>query len=90
MPTLRVDGNDIFAVFAATKRAREIIVKEKRPVLIEGMTYRVGDHSSSDFSDAYRTPDKKAMYNDFLKQIGNPITRLEKYMISKGLIDSTH
>ena len=54
MPTIRVDGNDIFAIFAATKKAREMIIKDKRPVLIEAMSYRIGDHSTSDNSSAYR------------------------------------
>jgi 2-oxoisovalerate dehydrogenase E1 component alpha subunit len=50
MPTIRVDGNDIFAIYHATQKAREIILREKRPCLIEAMSYRVGDHSTSDFS----------------------------------------
>ena len=50
MPTIRVDGNDLFAIYFATKQARELIIKEKRPVLIEAISYRVGDHSTSDFS----------------------------------------
>lgn len=59
MPTIRVDGNDIFAVYSATKAARELIIKEKKPVLIEAISYRVGDHSTSDFSQRYR--DEKEM-----------------------------
>jgi len=27
MPTIRVDGNDIFAIYAATKKAREMILE---------------------------------------------------------------
>jgi len=50
MPTIRVDGNDIFAIYNACKTAREIIIAEKRPALIEAISYRVGDHSTSDFS----------------------------------------
>ena len=38
--TIRVDGNDVFAVYNATKAARHITVNENRPVLIEAMTYR--------------------------------------------------
>lgn len=38
--TIRVDGNDVFAVYNATKAARHITVTENRPVLIEAMTYR--------------------------------------------------
>jgi 2-oxoisovalerate dehydrogenase E1 component alpha subunit len=48
MPSIRVDGNDLFAIYAATKAAREIIIKEQRPVLIEAISYRIGDHSTSD------------------------------------------
>ncbi len=40
MPSLRVDGNDFFAVYNATKKAREYAVNENRPVIIEAMTYR--------------------------------------------------
>ena len=40
MWTIRVDGNDALAVHEATATAREITMTEKRPVLIEAMTYR--------------------------------------------------
>jgi len=39
MKTIRVDGNDLFAVYHAVKTARETIIKEKRPVLIEAISY---------------------------------------------------
>lgn len=40
METLRVDGNDVLAVYKVTKYARDIAVQEQRPVLIEALTYR--------------------------------------------------
>ena len=40
MATIRVDGNDVFAVYNATKAARKMAVTQNRPVLIEAMTYR--------------------------------------------------
>ena len=40
MATIRVDGNDLFAVYNATKAARELALNEMRPVLIEAMTLR--------------------------------------------------
>lgn len=40
MNTLRVDGNDVFAVYNATKMAKELCLKENKPVLIEALTYR--------------------------------------------------
>lgn len=38
--SIRVDGNDVFAVYNVTKAARELSVSENRPILIEAMTYR--------------------------------------------------
>ena len=40
MESIRVDGNDVFAIYNATKHAREVAVNEHRPVLIESMSYR--------------------------------------------------
>lgn len=40
MRTVRVDGNDLFAVFTATKAAREAVLTHREPVLMEFMTYR--------------------------------------------------
>ncbi len=40
MISLRVDGNDVFAVYNAVKAARDIAVNQNKPVLIEAMTYR--------------------------------------------------
>ena len=41
--SIRVDGNDVLAVYSATKYAREVVVSEQRPVLIEAMTLRSVD-----------------------------------------------
>jgi 2-oxoisovalerate dehydrogenase E1 component alpha subunit len=86
MPTIRVDGNDIFAIYFATKKAREIIIAEKRPVLIEAITYRVGDHSTSDFSATYRGEEEMKKWTEHLEKFSNPIHRLEKYLLKKGII----
>ena len=40
MIAIRVDGNHVFAVYNVTKAARDIVVNQQRPVLIEAMTYR--------------------------------------------------
>jgi 2-oxoisovalerate dehydrogenase E1 component alpha subunit len=54
MATIRVDGNDLLAVYEVTKRAREYAIENSAPVLIEYMTYRQGHHSTSDDSTQYR------------------------------------
>ncbi len=79
--TIRVDGNDLFAVYNATKAAREIAVKQSRPVLIEAMTYRLGHHSTSDDSTAYRSIDE---INSWEKD-DNPILRFKNYLIQQNL-----
>lgn len=47
--SIRVDGNDVFAVYNATKEARRRAVAENQPFLIEAMTYRLVDAAA--FSD---------------------------------------
>lgn len=78
--TIRVDGNDIWAIYNATKTARELVTKENKPVLIEAMTYRIGHHSTSDDSTKYR--DRKEVEEK--AQFDNPITRLRRYMELKN------
>ncbi|KAG9246912.1 thiamine diphosphate-binding protein [Calycina marina] len=80
--TNRVDGNDIWAVRAATLKARELALSNGgRPVLIEAMSYRISHHSTSDDSFAYRA---RVEVEDW-KRRDNPITRLRKYMEKKGI-----
>jgi 2-oxoisovalerate dehydrogenase E1 component alpha subunit len=69
--TIRVDGNDIMAVYEVTKAARTLAVKQQKPVLIEAMSYRVSHHSTSDDSFAYRS---KVDVEEW-KRRDNPITR---------------
>lgn len=79
MPGILVDGNDIFAMIAATKKAVEY-ARDNGPVLIEAYTYRLGAHTTSDDPTKYRTDDEVAEWSK-----KDPITRLEKYMEEKGL-----
>lgn len=82
--TIRVDGNDIFAVREVTKAARRMALEDGgKPVLIEAMSYRVSHHSTSDDSFAYRA---KIEVEDW-KRRDNPITRLRKWMEHQGLWD---
>lgn len=72
----RVDGNDALACLEATRKAREYIVKEGKPFFIEFMTYRVGDHSTSDNSALYRQEDERKEW----KEKNDPIKRLTKFL----------
>lgn len=77
---IRVDGNDALAVYSAVHTAREIAIKEKRPVLIEALTYRVGHHSTSDDSTKYRTIDEI----EYWKMERNPVNRFKRWVERNG------
>ncbi|KAL1964798.1 hypothetical protein VTN77DRAFT_6665 [Rasamsonia byssochlamydoides] len=80
--TIRVDGNDIFAMREVTKEARRMALENGgRPILIEAMSYRVSHHSTSDDSFAYRA---RVEVEDW-KRRDNPIIRLRKWLENKGL-----
>eukprot|EP00030_Apusomonadida_sp_AF-17_P003136 a345317_263.p1 GENE.a345317_263~~a345317_263.p1 ORF type:complete len:434 (+),score=196.47 a345317_263:67-1302(+) len=79
IPTIRIDGNDIFAVHEAVARARADALAKSRPILIEAMTYRLGDHSSSDDSSRYRPSGER---DSWLKHA--PIPRLREYISKQG------
>lgn len=82
--TIRVDGNDIWAVREVVKKAREMALEDGgKPILIEAMTYRVSHHSTSDDSFAYRA---RVEVEDW-KRRDNPITRLRKWMEAQGIWD---
>ena len=82
--TVRVDGNDIWAVREVTRKAKEMALEDGgRPILTEAMRYRVSHHSTSDDSFAYRA---RVEVEDW-KRRDNPIARLRKYMEAKGFWD---
>ncbi len=81
MPGVRVDGNDILAVYQVTKDAVERARKGKGPTLIESLTYRVGPHSSSDDPTRYRDAHEVDAW-----QAKDPIIRFRKYLKSKRML----
>jgi 2-oxoisovalerate dehydrogenase E1 component alpha subunit len=76
MAGIRIDGNDIFAVHAAVRDAKEYALKHNAPVLIEAMTYRMGHHSTSDDSSRYRSPQEVKDFEDRY----DPLARLEAFL----------
>jgi len=82
MPGVRVDGNDLLAVYKATKEARERAVAGDGPTFLELVTYRLGGHSSSDDPTRYR-PD--AELSEHKKR--DPIERFRAYLEGRGLWD---
>lgn len=76
---LRVDGNDVLAVHAATTWAAERARTNHGPTLIEHFTYRAEGHSTSDDPSAYRSADERSKW-----PLGDPVARLKAHLIAIG------
>ncbi|ORC16528.1 pyruvate dehydrogenase (acetyl-transferring) E1 component subunit alpha [Rothia nasimurium] len=79
---LRVDGNDVLAVYAATRYAMTRIRAGEGPVLIEAETYRLGPHTTADDPTKYRPEDHSDIYHPL-----DPMIRLEAYLRDSGVAD---
>jgi pyruvate/2-oxoglutarate/acetoin dehydrogenase E1 component/TPP-dependent pyruvate/acetoin dehydrogenase alpha subunit len=78
-----VDGNDVIASYEATKYAVDKARRGGGPTLIEYMTYRLGPHTTAELvSNKLKAPDEVAEWEH-----KSPITRFEKYLRSRGLLD---
>ncbi|MBN1155149.1 pyruvate dehydrogenase (acetyl-transferring) E1 component subunit alpha [candidate division KSB1 bacterium] len=75
---VRVDGNDVFAVYETIKKYVELARKDFKPSLIELVTYRMGDHTTADDATRYRDA---AVVDEWLKK--DPIERLKKFLLKK-------
>jgi len=81
---IRVDGNDMFAVYEATKAAREYCAAKNQPILVEAMSYRRGHHSSSDDSTTYRPKSEL----EWWQENDDPLTRVRLYLEGQKRWDS--
>lgn len=82
MPGVRVDGNDIAAVFAVVSAALERARRGEGPTLVEGLTYRLEAHTNSDDPTRYRSSDEVDIW-----RTRDPLTRLEAYLRAAGELD---
>ena len=78
----QVDGNDVLALYARMQAALERARHGKGPVLLECLSYRLGDHTTADDATRYRSSEevKQAWQEE-------PIKRLQAFMASQGLWD---
>jgi len=77
---VRVDGNDVFAVYRETRLALEKARSGGGPTFIECFTYRMSDHTTSDDAARYRPAGEVAAW-----AARDPILRLERFMSGRGL-----
>ena len=80
--SLQVDGNDVVAVYEATRAAIERARSGKGPTLIEAVSYRLGDHTTAD--DATRYREAAEVEAAWAKE---PVKRLRQFMFEQDWWD---
>lgn len=81
-PGILVDGNDVLALYSATKEAVDRARRGKGPTLIESYTYRLSDHTTSDDATRYRTEEELKYWTE-----RDPIARFRIYLTRKSIWD---
>jgi pyruvate dehydrogenase E1 component alpha subunit len=81
-PGIRVDGNDVLAVYAVTRAAVERAHAGDGPTLIEAVTYRIGPHTTADDPTRYRDEDEVARWRE-----RDPIERMRRFLVAAGVAD---
>ena len=84
-PGKQVDGNDVLAVRQVVGEAIEKARAGQGPTLIEAITYRLGDHTTADDANRYRS--KEEVAEAWRKE---PIVRLRNYLLANQLWDTAH
>jgi pyruvate dehydrogenase E1 component alpha subunit len=79
-PGLRVDGNDVFACLAVTRKAMQAAREGQGPTLIEAYTYRMGAHTTTDDPTRYRLSAELEAW-----KLKDPIERVKQYLIRSDL-----
>jgi pyruvate dehydrogenase E1 component alpha subunit len=82
-PGVRVDGNDVLAVYAVTKAAMDAARSGQGPMLIEAFTYRMGAHTTSDDPTKYRVSAEVEVWKH-----RDPIARLKAYLTAHAMADT--
>jgi pyruvate dehydrogenase E1 component alpha subunit len=81
IPSLRVDGNDVLAVTAATRIALDRARRGDGPTFVEAVTYRRGPHTTSDDPTRYVDPQVQAQWEE-----RDPIARVERLLGASGAL----
>jgi pyruvate dehydrogenase E1 component alpha subunit/2-oxoisovalerate dehydrogenase E1 component alpha subunit len=82
LPGVRVDGNDVLALYVKIREAVERARSGGGPTFIEAVTYRMGPHSSSDDPSRYRSDEEVAAWAK-----KDPILRFERYLRRSEVLD---
>jgi 2-oxoisovalerate dehydrogenase E1 component alpha subunit len=82
-PGLRVDGNDVFACLAVTRKAMQAARDGQGPTLIEAYTYRMGAHTTTDDPTRYRLASELEAW-----KLKDPLERVKACLVRTGSADA--
>lgn len=82
-PGIRVDGNDVLAVYAVTTAMLDRARSGQGPSLIEAFTYRMAAHTTSDDPTKYRVSAEVEIW-----KLRDPIARYRRWLTSEGIADA--
>jgi 2-oxoisovalerate dehydrogenase E1 component alpha subunit len=82
-PGLQVDGNDVFACLAVTRKAMQAARDGQGPTLIEAYTYRMGAHTTTDDPTRYRLASELEAW-----KLKDPVERVKAYLVRTGSADA--
>ncbi|HVB92650.1 MAG TPA: pyruvate dehydrogenase (acetyl-transferring) E1 component subunit alpha [Acidimicrobiales bacterium] len=85
VPGIRVDGNDVLAVYAVTRYALARAYDGEGPTLIEAVTFRMGPHTTSDDPTRYRAPAEEDAW-----KAKDPLARVRALLQAEGLLDDPY
>jgi 2-oxoisovalerate dehydrogenase E1 component alpha subunit len=75
-PGVRVDGNDVLACLAVTRKAMQAARDGQGPTMIEAFTYRMGAHTTTDDPTRYRLAAELETW-----KLKDPIERVKAYLV---------
>lgn len=82
-PGVRVDGNDVLASYAVTRKALDAARSGQGPTLVEAFTYRMGAHTTSDDPTRYRLASDLEAW-----KLKDPLERMKSFLYKSQLVDS--
>jgi 2-oxoisovalerate dehydrogenase E1 component alpha subunit len=83
-PGVRVDGNDVLACLAVTRKAMQAARDGQGPMMIEAFTYRMGAHTTTDDPTRYRLAAELETW-----KLKDPIERVKAYLIRNELAEES-
>jgi 2-oxoisovalerate dehydrogenase E1 component alpha subunit len=83
-PGVRVDGNDVLASYAVTRKALDDARTGQGPTLVEAFTYRMGAHTTSDDPTRYRLATELEAW-----KLKDPLERMKAFLYKQQIVDAS-